>query len=129
MRIWVLVEGASSGDQEISPAGDGLLTLLQMLKLVIESGRRLDQWHDAMKSFPQKLINVYVKDKTGWETDPAITNPIRAAEALLAGRGRLLVRPSGTETMIRVMAEAETEALVEEAVNPVADAIRKARGA
>ena len=112
----------------LSPAGDGLLTLLQMLKLVIESGRSLDQWHDAMKSFPQKLINVYVKDKTGWETDPAITNPIRAAEALLAGRGRLLVRPSGTETMIRVMAEAETEALVEEAVNPVADAIRKARG-
>lgn len=113
---------------QLSPAGDGLLTLLQMLKLVIESGRSLDQWHDAMSTFPQKLVNVYVTDKTDWETDPAISQAIQAAEASLAGRGRLLVRPSGTEVMIRVMAEAETEALVEEAVQPVADAVRKARG-
>ncbi|MGC4046976.1 MAG: phosphoglucosamine mutase [Armatimonas sp.] len=113
---------------QISPAGDGLLTLLQMLRICLESGKTLAQWYDAMATFPQKLVNVYVTDKTNWESDPEITAAISVAQATLNGRGRLLVRPSGTEKMIRVMAEAETQPLVDETVDSVAAAVRKARG-
>ncbi len=113
---------------QISPAGDGLLTLLQMLKIVLESGKSLSVWHDAMSEFPQKLINVKVREKDGWESDPQITAAIARAEAELVGRGRLLVRPSGTEKLIRVMAEAETQALVDSAVDSVVLAVQKARG-
>jgi phosphoglucosamine mutase len=130
-RTGAALGGEQSGHilfPKLSPAGDGLLTLLQMLKIAIESGRSLAQWHDAMTTFPQKLVNVYVTDKTGWEADPKIAAAIRSAEATLSGRGRLLVRPSGTEKMIRVMAEAQTQALVEEAVEAVAAAVRESRG-
>jgi phosphoglucosamine mutase len=113
---------------QISPAGDGMLTLLQMLRIFSESGRSIDSWSEAMRDFPQKLVNVRVRDKSGWESDPQIRAATEASEALLAGRGRLLVRPSGTEKLIRVMAEAETQALVDESCALVVEAVRKARG-
>lgn len=113
---------------KLSPAGDGLLTLLQMLRICLESGKSLAQWYDAMATFPQKLVNIYVTDKSNWESDPEISAAIATAVTTLNGKGRLLVRPSGTEKMIRVMAEAETQPLVDEVVDSVAAAVRKARG-
>lgn len=113
---------------KLSPAGDGLLTLLQMLRICLESGKSLARWYDAMATFPQKLVNIYVTDKTNWESDPEISAAIATAVTALNGKGRLLVRPSGTEKMIRVMAEAETQPLVDEVVDSVAAAVRKARG-
>jgi len=113
----------------ISPAGDGLLTGLQVLKIVQESGRGLDVWYDAMTTLPQKLINVVVRERDGWEEDPAIVAAITETEQALAGRGRLLVRASGTEKLIRVMAEAPSEEEVLAVCEQVAGVIRATRGA
>lgn len=113
----------------ISPAGDGLLTGLQVLKIVQESGRGLDVWYDSMTTLPQKLINVVVRERDGWEDDPAIVAAITETEQALAGRGRLLVRASGTEKLIRVMAEAPSEEEVLAVCEQVAGVIRATRGA
>ncbi len=114
---------------ELSPAGDGLLTALQILKIVKDSGRDLAVWYDNMTTLPQKLINVAVKERDGWESDSAISAAITTTEKALEGRGRLLVRASGTEKLIRVMAEAPTEAEVAAVCEHVASIIREVRGA
>lgn len=114
---------------ELSPAGDGLLTALQILKIVQDSGRELATWYDNMTTLPQKLVNVAVRERDGWETDPAITAAIAETEKALEGRGRLLVRASGTEKLIRVMAEAPTETEVAQVCDQVAAVIREVRGA
>ena len=114
---------------ELSPAGDGLLTALQILKIVQDSGRDLAVWHDNMTTLPQKLVNVAVKERDGWESDPAITAAIADTEKALEGRGRLLVRASGTEKLIRVMAEAPSDDEVAQVCEQVASVIREVRGA
>ena len=113
----------------LSPAGDGLLTALQVLRIVQESGRDLATWHEAMTTLPQKLVNVAVRERDGWEEDPAIRAAIARTEHALEGRGRLLVRASGTEKLIRVMAEAPSEDEVAQVCEQVAAVIREVRGA
>ena len=114
---------------QLSPAGDGLLTALQILKIVQDSGRDLATWYDNMTTLPQKLINVAVRERDGWEADSAIMTAIRDTEKSLEGRGRLLVRASGTEKLIRVMAEAPSEGEVLQVCEHVANVIREVRGA
>jgi phosphoglucosamine mutase len=114
---------------QLSPAGDGLLTALQILKIVQDSGRSLATWYDNMTTLPQKLINVAVRERDGWEADSAIMSAILETEKSLEGRGRLLVRASGTEKLIRVMAEAPSEGEVLQVCEHVANVIREARGA
>ncbi|MCX6366463.1 MAG: phosphoglucosamine mutase [Armatimonadetes bacterium] len=114
---------------QLSPAGDGLLTALQILKIVQDSGRDLATWYDNMTTLPQKLINVAVRERDGWEADSAIMSAILETEKSLEGRGRLLVRASGTEKLIRVMAEAPSEGEVLQVCEHVANVIREARGA
>ena len=113
----------------LSTTGDGLLSALQVLRLVRESGRKLSEWANEMQEYPQKLVSIKVRDKNGWQTIPGIVEAIRAAEVQLAGRGRLNVRPSGTEKKIRVMAEGPDSAEVETIVANVAAAIEEALGA
>ncbi len=127
-----VVGGEQSGHilfPRLAPAGDGLLTGLQLLRIVRESGRSLAEWADEMATFPQTLINIPVAEHDGWEHDPTIQAAIAEADTALAGRGRLLVRPSGTEKLLRVMVEAEDDVLVGRWSEQVAAAIRKARGA
>ena len=114
---------------ELSTTGDGLLTALQVLRLVRESGRRLSEWADEMQEYPQKLVSIPVRDKSGWRNIPGIAAAIQTAEAQLDGRGRLNVRPSGTEKKIRVMAEGPDAAEVDAIVAQVAGAIEEALGA
>ncbi len=114
---------------QLSPAGDGLLTALQILKIVQDSGRSLATWYDNMTTLPQKLINVAVRERDGWEADSAIMSAILETEKSLEGRGRLLVRASGTEKLIRVMAEAPSEGEVLQVCEHVANVIREVRGA
>lgn len=90
---------------EYSVTGDGLITALQALKTMIETNKPLSALADQMREYPQLLINIPVTKKTGWEKIPAISDIIRLGEEQLAGRGRVLVRASGTERLIRVMAE------------------------
>lgn len=114
---------------ELSPTGDGMLTALQVLRVVRRSGRSLADWGAEMRSYPQVLINVPVGDKSGWSDSPAISASIAAARRDLEGTGRILVRASGTENKIRVMVEAADADLVQETARRVADAIREERGA
>ncbi len=101
--------------------GDGLLSALQLLQVVAVSKRPLAELAAVVKPFPQVLHNVPA-DRSVLAI-PKVQQAMQEAEAVLSGRGRLLVRPSGTEPLIRVMAEAETEDLAEQAVRLVAVAI------
>ncbi|MDX1932475.1 MAG: phosphoglucosamine mutase [Capsulimonadales bacterium] len=125
------VGGEKSGHilfTDLSPTGDGLLTALQMLRLCRESGRTLAQWHDEMHEFPQKLVSIPVRTREGWEVVPAIAGAIRSAERQIEGRGRINVRPSGTERKIRVMVEGPDADEVAHLTDLVADAIRSTLG-
>jgi phosphoglucosamine mutase len=114
---------------EQTTTGDGLLTALQVLRLCRESGRRLSEWAEEMEEYPQRLVSVPVRDRDGWNRVPEIAEAVRRAESRLDGRGRINVRPSGTEKKIRVMVEGPDLAEVEELVNKVAGALREHLGA
>jgi phosphoglucosamine mutase len=91
-------------------SGDGLLTALQVATLIQARGGSLADWMDrSFQPYPQKLVNVTVPDKgrrTGWEACEPLLQAVQAAETAMAGCGRVLVRASGTEPLLRVMVEA-----------------------
>jgi phosphoglucosamine mutase len=91
-------------------SGDGLLTALQVAGLIQAGGGSLADWLDgSFQPYPQKLVNVTVPDRsrrTGWQTCEPLAEAVAAAEASMAGSGRVLVRASGTEPLLRVMVEA-----------------------
>jgi phosphoglucosamine mutase len=89
--------------------GDGLLTGLRLLSVVARAGRPLSELATVMRRLPQVLVNVRVADRTALDGAEAVWQAVAAEEARLEGRGRVLVRPSGTEALVRVMVEAETE--------------------
>jgi phosphoglucosamine mutase len=93
-----------------APTGDGLLTALQLLAAVRKSRRSLESWMDEIPVFPQTIRNVAVpaglKGRIG--DDPAVVRAVQAAETRLAGNGRINVRPSGTEPLVRIMVEGPT---------------------
>jgi phosphoglucosamine mutase len=88
--------------------GDGLLTGLRLLSVVARSGRPLSELAQVMRRLPQVLVNVRVADRNALE-GAAVWAAVEREEARLGDRGRVLVRPSGTEALVRVMVEAETE--------------------
>ena len=88
--------------------GDGLLTALQLLGRMAQTRRPLAELAAVMQRLPQVLVNVPVVDKSAADTSEELQAAIAAAEAALAGTGRVLVRPSGTEPLVRVMVEAPT---------------------
>lgn len=90
---------------EYSTTGDGILTAVQLLSVLSKGSQRLSELAGQMQQLPQHLENVRVSSKEGWDRNPAILAAIQDAEAALAGQGRVLVRPSGTEPLIRVMLE------------------------
>jgi phosphoglucosamine mutase len=106
------------------PTGDGLLTGLKMLEVVRHAGRPLAELAAELPVYPQVLRNVRVREKTDVESIPEVRQALDRARSVLNGRGRLVVRYSGTEPLLRVMAEgpdeAEVRALTEEIVNRVA---------
>jgi phosphoglucosamine mutase len=90
---------------DLSTTGDGVLTAVQLLSILAASSKPLSALAGQMQRLPQWLENVRVARKDGWEQNPAIAEAIRGAEAALEGQGRVLVRASGTEPLIRVMLE------------------------
>ncbi|MFC0408102.1 phosphoglucosamine mutase [Roseomonas elaeocarpi] len=120
------VGGEQSGHLILSDhgtTGDGLVAALQVLAAITEEGRPASAVCRRFEPLPQKLVNIR---HAGGDplSDPAVSDAIRAAEAELGSRGRVLIRPSGTEPLIRVMAEAEEESVVEAVVTQLADTIR-----
>jgi len=90
---------------EFSTTGDGLLTSLHLVEALRAGGQKLSAMGQCMTRFPQVLVNVRVNTKQGWEENTIIADAIQAGEKKLGETGRILVRPSGTEPLIRVMAE------------------------
>lgn len=107
--------------------GDGILTALTLLGVIVESGKKLSALAAQMETYPQVLLNVKVADKD-WEKHPAIRQAITAGEQELGGDGRILVRPSGTEPLIRVMAEGKDEKQLKEIAGRIGKIIEQELG-
>ena len=114
---------------DISTTGDGVLTGVQLLSALKDSGKKMSELSAVMKQFPQLLVNVRVKNKNGWETNQAICDAVREAEAELKENGRILVRPSGTEPLLRIMAEGPNLEDLERLVDKIAVITRQELGA
>ncbi|WP_105112483.1 phosphoglucosamine mutase [Streptococcus suis] len=127
------VGGEQSGHvilMDYNTTGDGQLTAVQLTKIMKETGKKLSELAAEVTIYPQKLVNIRVensmKDKA--TEVPAIAAIIEKMEAEMAGNGRILVRPSGTEPLLRVMAEAPTDAEVDYYVDTIADVVREEIG-
>jgi phosphoglucosamine mutase len=106
--------------------GDAIVSALQVLEAVRRAGQGLDALAGALRLYPQELINVRIAREFDWQADGAIDRARAAAEQRLGSRGRLLLRASGTEPVLRVMVEGEDGALVAELANGLATAIERA---
>ncbi len=106
--------------------GDGIIAGLQVLAALRENGGTLKTLLGGLRLYPQVLINVPLARSFVWQESPAIQAVHRQAEESLAGRGRVLLRPSGTEPLLRVMVEGEDAALVRAAAEEIAAAVRQA---
>ena len=113
---------------DLATTGDGLITALQVLGVLKRSNGPASKLTAMMKSYPQLLVNVTVKTKEGWEDNPRIQKSIADESALLGDNGRILVRPSGTEPLIRVMAEGPEQGQLEEICQRIADVVRAELG-
>ena len=111
---------------DYNTTGDGQLTAVQLTKIMKETGKKLSELASEVTIYPQKLVNIRVensmKDKA--MEVPAIKSIIEEMEAKMAGNGRILVRPSGTEPLLRVMAEAPSHEEVDFYVDTIADVVR-----
>ena len=105
--------------------GDGLVSALQVLQAVVRSGRSLAQLLEGVALFPQVLVNVRLVPGQDWQRSPALAALQQDVLAELGKRGRLLIRPSGTEPLLRVMVEAQDATLAESCAQRLADAVRQ----
>ncbi|MFZ0808417.1 MAG: phosphoglucosamine mutase, partial [Candidatus Sulfotelmatobacter sp.] len=111
-----------------STTGDGLLTALRLMDIIVRSGKPLDELVADLKVFPQKIQNVRVREKIPFAQIPAVQAAITEAEHSLEGNGRIVVRYSGTETLARVMVEAESAEKMQAITAAIAGEIQKALG-
>jgi phosphoglucosamine mutase len=122
------IGGEQSGHivlSDFSTTGDGLIAALQVLAMRVQEDRPISEVCHVFEPAPQVLQNVHVEDPATLEAAP-VTEAIKAAEKRLGNRGRLLVRKSGTEPVVRIMAEGDEESIVRAVVADVAEAVRKA---
>ena len=99
LRGGYILGGEQSGHiifRQFATTGDGLLSALQLLQIMVQEGKSLEELAEVMEYLPQVLINVPVASKEGWQENEFIAAKIAWAEAELQGQGRVLVRPSGT---------------------------------
>jgi phosphoglucosamine mutase len=104
--------------------GDGLISALQVLSLMKRTKKPLSELAKAMSAVPQVLVNVKVKQKPVLESIPDIDRAIRESERRLNGNGRVVVRYSGTEPLLRIMVEGETDAVIQEVAEHLAQVVR-----
>jgi phosphoglucosamine mutase len=132
-RVGATLGGEQSGhilfrDGEAT-TGDGLLTALRVLEIMVRTGKPLADLAGDLKMFPQIIRNVRVRNKTPFAEIPTVQTAIASAERELAGNGRVVVRYSGTEELARVMIEAESKEQIDRLAEAIVDAIRLALGA
>lgn len=109
---------------DLNTTGDGVLTALQLVQVVKKSGKPLSALKRLMRKYPQVLINVPVIDKNKLNGNLAVEKAVAAAEERLAGNGRVLVRPSGTESLVRVMVEGPEETLIQRCADEIVNVIK-----
>jgi phosphoglucosamine mutase len=129
-RDWVL-GGESSGHLlclDVTTTGDGLISALQVLAAVLESQCSLAELKSGMKKFPQHMINVACGRQFKVVKDDALDKAVAATEAQLGGRGRVLLRPSGTEPVVRVMVEGEDLGMVTSLTQELAAVVSRELG-
>ncbi|MBZ1350854.1 phosphoglucosamine mutase [Alcaligenaceae bacterium LF4-65] len=121
-RGW-LYGGESSGHLlclDCHTTGDGIVAALQVLAALKRSGESLEAWVSALKMYPQKMINVPLKPGIDWASHAGLQAAQKQVESLLGDKGRVLIRASGTEPKLRLMVEAEQEALASQCVEILA---------
>ena len=121
-RGW-LYGGEGSGHLlclDLHTTGDGIIAALQVLTALSRSGQSLAQWLGDLKMYPQNMINVALPADVDWKTHKGLQAAREAVESRLAGRGRVLIRASGTEPKLRLMVEAEDEALAQSCAQELA---------
>lgn len=114
---------------DFNTTGDGMLSGIQLLNIMKQTGKKLSELAGEVTIYPQKLVNIRVIDKNGAMDVPAIRKIVEETEAEMNGEGRILVRPSGTEPLLRVMAEAPTTEKVDYYVDKIAAVVREEIGA
>ena len=123
-----LLGGESSGHilcGELNTTGDGIVSALQVMLALHSSGKSLEELKTGMTKFPQTMINVKLPKKVDISDNAQVNHTVKDAERQLDGRGRVLLRPSGTEPVIRVMVEGEDFKLVNNLVNQIADVVKQ----
>ena len=111
----------------LGSTGDGIVTGLRLMTRMVQTGSSLAELASRMQTLPQVLINVQVGDKSTAAAAPSVQTAVEAAEAELGDTGRILLRPSGTEPLIRVMVEAPEEDLAQRVASRVAEAVSEQR--
>jgi phosphoglucosamine mutase len=111
----------------LGTTGDGIVTGLRLMSRMAQTGRPLCELAATMHTLPQVLINVEVSDKTTVATAPSVQAAVADAEAELGDTGRILLRPSGTEQMVRVMVEAPDEDTAKQVALRVASCVSEQR--
>lgn len=104
--------------------GDGILSSVKLLQILKRRNRKLSVLANEMERYPQILINVPVKQKLGWESKVEIKSAIQRGEAELGDAGRILVRASGTENLLRVMVEGKNQVQIERMANEIAEVVK-----
>jgi phosphoglucosamine mutase len=132
IRSGATLGGEQSGHiifPKLSLAGDGMITTIGLLRAMRDQGSSLVGLTENFKRYPQLLVNVRVREKLPFRELPAVQNLAEKVELELGGRGRLLLRYSGTEPLARVMIEGENQSQIEAQANALAEAIKTELGA
>ncbi len=129
-RGWQL-GGENSGHiicADVTTTGDGIISALKVLFAIVNTGKSLHELKSGMQKFPQIMHNVKLAQRFDLDATPTVRDAVAVVEEKLAGRGRVLLRPSGTEPVVRVMVEGEDSALVQMLCSELADAVKRAIG-
>lgn len=124
-----MLGGESSGHiicHDVMTTGDGIVAALKVLQALVSHGKPISALREGMTKAPMKMINVQINNRVDLGSHEAVQNAIQSITERLNGRGRILLRPSGTEPVIRVMVEAEDADMVETSVVELADIVRQA---
>ena len=122
----LILGGETSGhiiNLDLTTTGDGIIAALQVLEGMMDAGKSLSEIKQAMSKYPQKIRNIKLAKDVDITKFDSITEAVRDVESTLAGAGRVVLRPSGTESLVRIMVEGESEAQLEQLVNQLSDRV------